>query len=96
MNKQVACTPFQRKSVETQVKSAFATVKNKIDLTPLKVVFAGKVGDVGIAPGWTVYVRSDGFLTYGKEEFELLGKKFILVPEDRIIFVTASTASQDE
>lgn len=84
VNKLVALTPFENKGVEKTTRNGFTTAKNKGSLTALTVVF----NSGSFYYGTTVYVRSSlAFEQVGAEEFELDGKKFILVPEDRILLV---------
>ncbi len=89
VNKKIACTPFAVKAAATKVENGFATVENKAALTALTVVFPGRLEEGPVEVGNKVYVKADGFLTYGKEEFEVDGKRFILVPSDRICMVSA-------
>jgi len=88
INNKIACTPFEVKSAKTKVVNGFGTVENRDGLAALKVVFNSLITAGPLEPGDTVYVRADGFLTYGKDEFEVDGKKFILVPEDKVILLS--------
>ena len=80
-NRLVACTPFEKRSVETVVNSGFATVKNKATLVPLTVIFGNDV----YPHGSVVYVKGDQInAPWVKEVFELRGQAFVLVPHDQV------------
>lgn len=81
-NNFVATRPFVVKTVETKIKSGFATSNQKTSLQPLEVVF--ECHDFPeIKPGDTVYVRADMFAhQWAKEEFtDGAGNPYILVPK---------------
>lgn len=83
-NKLLACTPFLVRSVEASVKGGFATVKNKITLNELVVIF----GNDEIPTGSKVYVKADQInAQYVKEVFEMGEVKFILVPQEQVKLV---------
>lgn len=94
-NGKVACTPFEAKSIRTEVRNGVQYIKQKCELTGLKLVFEALVFDgfsneLFFNAGTTVYVRAEKFQdTWAKEEFELkVGeetKKFILVPYEEIV-----------
>lgn len=76
-NGDIACEPFPTASIEKEVKTGFATAKQKVALTPLNVVF----GTDKIPEGSMVYVPGDGCMeAWGKRVFEIEGKRIIMVP----------------
>lgn len=83
-NKKVAVEPFPE-TAKAEVKNGVLQPMNAAALTPLKVVYGGGA----YWTGQTVYVRSKlrQTTTYGKEVFEVDGKKFILIPEDEVLLV---------
>jgi hypothetical protein len=89
-NKFVACTPFERRSVQLEVRSGVASAKQKVELTPLTVVFdfQPEKDQRPLLAGWRVFVRGDEMLSqYAKEEYTIDGMTFILVPYDQIRLV---------
>lgn len=85
-NRRAACEPFQSLSLEKEGR-AFATVKEKTALLPLKVVMntVSEDGREKYHVGDTVWVRGDvKTMAWVKEVFEIAGQKFILVPEECI------------
>lgn len=82
-NDHIACTPFEKRSAESDVKNGFAQIKQKTALTPLTVVF----GDVDgrFCVGDTVYVSGEGYLSFGQKDYEVDGVKFILVPTKQVL-----------
>lgn len=85
MNKRVACTPFERTSIEVANTRGFAVVKQKQGLSQLEVVFES---EDGFHPGNKVAVfGSSCAAAWAKEVFEIGGKKFVLVPVGEIVAV---------
>lgn len=85
-NKHIACTPFESKALDLQVKSAFAVAKQKVTLTALTVVFGDD--DLGFNPGDKAWVKGDAYKTYGKDEYEVDGVVFVLVPLSAVLVRT--------
>lgn len=84
-NNRVACEPFEKRSIEVQVKSGFATAKSKNELVRLKVLFrGGGVHGTMFWPGGYVYVRGDVSVPWSKEAYTLDGQKVIFVPADQV------------
>lgn len=94
----VAAEPFPDTHVKTNLvgegKFGVAKINNtKTELVKLKVVvdsgIKGPTNElVYLTPDEVVYVRaSDYVLPWAKDVFELDGKKFILVPADRVELV---------
>jgi hypothetical protein len=77
--------------VEKQNTTGFVTVKNKLTLVPLKVVFGNEnvAGPTLYAPTHsTVYVRGDSVTQlWAKEVYEVDGISFILAPIDAVQLV---------
>jgi hypothetical protein len=83
VNKKVAVTPFPTTDTETQVVAGRVVLKQRSELTPLKVVFDS---DGDLVAGRTVYVRGDLCKhQLAKEIFEKDDKKFILIDENMVI-----------
>ena len=74
----IAVEPFKTDAVEKAgVKTGFATVKQKTELTPLRVIFGNK----DIEEGDVVYVRGDFCVEPdAKKVFEVGGQKVIFLP----------------
>lgn len=90
-NGKVACEPFKALSAETTGK-AFMVVKQKIELSRLKVLW----GNERFLPGSYVYVRGDNrTLPWVHEVFDMNNQKFILVPESYIQMVEVNNPSND-
>ncbi len=90
LNNKVACTPFEKRSVEIENKSAFATVKSKVDLVPLTVVLPAEASlhslFLTFEPTDTVWVKGESIkLAWSGEVYEVGGKRFILVPVESIL-----------
>jgi hypothetical protein len=87
----VACEPFKQKSVSKVVKGGMMAPQQKFALAELQVVFPNqKVG-----PG-SIFVRADAYaLPWGKTEYEVEGKTFILVPESEILLVKEYVGTYD-
>lgn len=85
LNKTILCEPFKTAAAKKQEKSGFATIQQKVTLTPLKVL----VGTTEIPAGYTAYVKAEACNgPWGKEVFEAPGlPPFIKVPEADIVFV---------
>lgn len=90
-NNKVALSPFPTQSVEKENKGGFVVVKQKVSLTPLRIVFGNEnvEGTMVYAPtGAVAYVRGDSVtLPWAKEVFEIEGQKFILAPLDAVQLV---------
>lgn len=88
----VALTPFPTLAVEKQNTSGFVTVKNKLSLVPLKVVFGNEnsTGTTIYAPTHsTAFVRGDSVTQlWAKEIYEVDGIQFILAPVDAVQLVS--------
>lgn len=83
-NKNVATKPFEKKEIESTVKSGFAKITQKHSLTELDVIF----GTNNIFHGCKVYVNSENFkMPWATRVYSLDGQDFILVPEDFILLV---------
>lgn len=77
-NKQVGCTPIENRTVASEVKSAFAVVKNKVELVELEVVFGC---DDGPSAGDKVFIKGDQVNhEWCKNVFSVGDVKVILVP----------------
>ena len=86
MNRQVATEPFEKTSIETNVKSGFSTITQKGSLTKLQVVIGNK--DNTIPSGSLIYVASENYRsTWASKVFVFEGCSIILVPEDCILLV---------
>jgi hypothetical protein len=82
-NDRIACTPFERRSVEPEVKKAFATVKQKGELVQLAVVIPD---GYRFSKGDKVWVRGETVrAAWAGEEYEVRGERFILVPIDAVV-----------
>lgn len=81
---QVAVTPFPKTGVTAVVKDGFAKAAQKSGVEALTVVF-GNSGE--LSPGDVVYVKGDGVASWGRDEYEVDGKKFVMCPIERIILV---------
>lgn len=80
-NKNIATVPFEKKSMESSVKSGFSVIAQKSSLTGLKVVF----GTFAVPAGSTIYVNSELMATqWANKVFTVEGESIILVPEDEI------------
>ncbi|SRR6266851_4640023 len=92
-NKVVAATPFPRYDIETKVKSGFAQINQKNDLTALTAVASKpwqKYSFDQITHGTKIYVDASKYITpWAKKIYHLpeLGD-FILVPDEEIVLVT--------
>lgn len=87
VNGKVACTPFEKRSVESEVRQGFAMVKQKKTLTRLEVVFAyeDKVSGNWYSPGNGVWLKAEMCVhQWAKEVFTYDGKSFILVPAELV------------
>lgn len=83
----VGCSPFTDQSVRSSSAGAagkrVVRIENMVTLTPLRVVLASEEGRFSV--GDTVYVSSRLYThPWAKEEHEIDGVKFILVPETAI------------
>ena len=91
--KTVACEPFTTTGVETEIRHGMGTIKQKVTLTALEVVFFG----CGLNPGDIVYTRGvNNKANWGKEIFEVGGRKIILVPDSDILLVERLESSTYE
>lgn len=86
MNKRVACAPFERTSIEVANPRGFAVVKQKQELTQLKVVFDTDDETFHVGDRIAVFGSSCA-AAWAKEVYEIGGKKFILVPVGEIVAV---------
>lgn len=85
MNKRVACTPFEKTSIEVANPRGFAVVKQKQGLSQLEVVFES---EDGFHSGNKVVVFGSSCASaWAKEVYEIAGKKFVLVPVGEIVAV---------
>jgi hypothetical protein len=83
-NNNIACAPFEKKSVETKVSNAFGTVAQKVTLTKLRVIY----GNDKIPAGALIYVKGDTMKhVWANEEFEVDGQTVILVPQASVFLV---------
>lgn len=84
VNKRVACAPFEKTGVQANIKSGFATVKQKGTLVGMKVLFSNGT----YFKGQTVYVKADlAFHPTIAEVYELNGQTMVFIPEDQIFLV---------
>jgi hypothetical protein len=85
INGRIGVEPFTTDAVvKVGTKSAFATMGQKTQLTPLLVVFGTKE----ISSGWTVFVRGDlCSAVEAKQIFEIDGKSVIFLPVNEIKLV---------
>ncbi len=88
LNNQIITESFGDRSIETKITSGFASIKQKTTLKALKVL----IGNERIAAGSTVYVPGDAcrqpFADKIYEDVNVLdGAKFIVVPENFVIFM---------
>lgn len=85
--KSVAVEPFPPVSATPQVSSGFALASaDKSTLVPLKVVFRSELEFDTLKAGATVYtLSSESSHAFAKEVYDLNGKKFILLPADRVV-----------
>jgi len=75
----VALEPFPAMSVEKNVKSGFTTIRQKTELTPLKVIFDTE--DQRFRRGDIAYVMADQYShPWGKAVYEVGDEKFVLAP----------------
>lgn len=84
----VATTPFvDLGPTKTEVGQAgFVVIKQKHDLTALKVVF--NAPNLGIEAGDVVFVLADSYLTHwGKNVYTINGQDFILIPKESIVIL---------
>ncbi len=80
VNKRIGCTPFEKRSLETEKKNNFLIVKSKTDLIPTKVV-VGNTSDGNYTEGDTVWVKGDCLKhPWSGEVFEVNGVSFVLMP----------------
>lgn len=87
MSGKIAVEPFPSTGVEKQVSSGFAAVKQKVALTPLRVIFGTK----DILAGNTVYVRGDLCVNAEyKKVYEIEGQQFILLPISEVLIMKGS------
>jgi hypothetical protein len=73
------------------------TIKQKWELACSEVVFGyrGRDGS-GYAPGDVVYLRGEDRLSsWAKDVFEVRGRRFILVPEERVLVVERDEGAAD-
>lgn len=90
LNDKIACTPFPKKSIQMEVKTGFAVVKQKVDLIQLEVVFDFENNEFRAEAGDKIWIRGEFFnAVWAKEEFELEvegeKKRFIFVPADAVL-----------
>lgn len=92
-NKQIAVSLFPTHAIDVGVKNNFARIKQKVGLTPLTVVF----GSESYRPGWTVYVKAEMMNhQWAKEDFELDGQKFIMMPEGFVVLIETDVTDVTE
>lgn len=89
MNKHVAVTPFETTQTKTQVRGGIAVIRQRADLTPLRVVYPYDdfVGGFHVTTSDVLYFRGDmcKFPT-AKDIYEVEpGKPFILLPVDQVM-----------
>jgi hypothetical protein len=78
-NKQVACEPIVKRTIESEVKGGFATVKNKVELIKLKVIFG--TDDYQIDNGDYIYIKGDQVAhPWASAVYTVDGISFILIP----------------
>ena len=83
VNKFLACTPFEKNSIKTEVKHGVPLISQKQKLLQLTVVFDS---DEGYHTGDKIWVKGE-VCTHqsSKEVLEINGKSFILVPVSLVI-----------
>lgn len=81
----IAVEPIPPRTTEGTVKNGVLQPVTRSALVAVKVVFDGR----GVEAGDIAYVRSnlDRTTAYGKEVFEIEGKRFIVIPEEEAIVV---------
>lgn len=80
----IATEPFPTREIRATVKSAFAVVEQRKNLTPLKVLFDSE----NVKAGATIYVRGDDCKApWAGNVMELDGMQFILVPKANVVLV---------
>ncbi len=89
VNKKLAVTPFAETDTKTEVVNGRVVIKQRSELTALKVVFDTDCDEtMSLDPGDTVYVRGDLCKSpQAKEIFEMDGKRFILIDASSVIGV---------
>lgn len=86
-NEQVACEPFSHTGAEATVQKGFATVKQREELVPLKVVYGGLEG---IGAGSVVWVKGESVKAHwAVQEYLVDDRVVILVPKAAIQLVDA-------
>jgi len=94
----VATEPFPTLSLETTTKgSGFQVISQSQALVPLKVVYAALDlnGQIHYNQLDIVYVTAqDKTADWAKRIIELEGKRFILVPNDRVVLVSPAVETQ--
>lgn len=86
LSKRVATEPFPAGPQGPQIVGGFAVAASKNALVPLKVAFDSWTTSDKVIEGTTVYVTSDAAdQPFAKVVYELDGKKFILLPEERVV-----------
>lgn len=81
-NKEIACEPFQSRSIEKKgADTGFVTIGQGDSMTALRVVFRSAT----YLPGSTVWVRSDRCQQgWAKKIYDIDGRRFIMVPEGEV------------
>lgn len=88
LNNQLFVEPFKDTEIKTVTKSGFATVKQKHELTKLKVLVGNKDGS--IKEGDFVYVKGDICKAhFATEKFVLNGVEGIFLSEANVLIVDA-------
>ncbi len=88
-NERIACEPFEVRTPQVAVKSGFAVIKQKTELTALRVLFPCQGFPQDISPGDLVYVRGEFMnATWAVDVYEIEGTKFILVPFNAVLLVS--------
>ncbi len=78
---QIGCEPFLNHSMEKRVVGGVALPEQRFVLTGLKVLF----GNDKYHPGDIVYFDGEACASvWGKREYTLDGKKFVLAPVDQV------------
>lgn len=87
INKKIAVEPFPTTETKSEVISGRVVIKQRNELTALKVVFETDVDEEPcLDPGDVVYVRGDLCKhQLAKEIFEMDGKQFILIDASTVV-----------
>ena len=91
-NKQIGVKPIEAKEIKMEVKSGFASITQKNQLTAMEVVF----GEGDIKTGDTVYMKGDVIAhPWFKEPVILNGQTICVCPLSQVLFVKTGTGWND-